>query len=275
MNDLNTEAEIIFTDTFTSELSSINQELTDSTIKVLLDDDIISNLPIVKFLIGIAKAGLSVKDYFFTRKVLKFLLISSEIPLDKRKKFVNKIKNDKKYRTKVGETCLNLIEKARDTENAEQIAYLSNACMNEELSYDDFIRCANIITTISSGSLRDFVLLEKEKISETSMDELLYSGLYRIYSTPVTVKVRDEEELKQQEELNKTQQLFSIRNTFDDILFSLNKQFDEAIHKTFPFSSLPPEINSKYHTKTDGSNINYYTSEIGKIIKKVLKNYYQ
>ena len=239
----------------------------------MLDNDIINNLPIVKFLAGIAKAGLSVKDYFFTRKILRFLLVSSKIPLNKRKDFVNKIENDKNYRTKVGETYLNLIEKARDTENAEQIAYLSNACINGELSYDDFIRCANIITAISSGSLRDFVLLDKQKISETSMDELLYSGLYRIKNTPISISIKDDEELKREEELKKKQTAFSL--PLDDILSGLNTQINEAIQNTYPFSLFPPEEQSKYHTSVNGGNVIYYTSEIGKIIKKILKKYYE
>ena len=266
--DLSSSAELMFTDTFTRDLGLINQELLDSGIDLIFEDDIIDSIPIVKSISKIAKLGLSVRDYSFTKKALKFLSVSSEIPIDERKKFVKRIENDKKYRTRLGEVYINCIEKARDTENAEQVGHLSNACIKGVIDFDDFLRCVNIITTISSGGLRDFVLLNREDISRTAMDEIVYSGLYRIRVTPIFVDVMDDEELKKKKELEKTNNPFTIP------IHHLDRQINDVLFNIFPFSALPAEVKSKYHVNTDGGNIEYYTSEIGAIIKDVLGDYY-
>lgn len=272
-NSLEISADVAFTETLASEIDLIDQELTDSTIRMLFNDnEIVNSLPIIKTIVGIAKIGVSVKDLMFAKKLFRVLQISSEIPLDERKKFVENIENSKEYRTKVGETYINFIEKARDIENAEQIAYLSNACMKKKMSYDDFLRCANVVLAVSSGGLRDFVLLDKHEISEASMDELIYSGLYRIVITPINISVKDEDELKQEAEAKKMEQPFSM--SFEDMLDNFNCQLASVFNYSSNFPAYPHEQQSKYHSTVKGGNVDFCISKIGKIIKEVLSDYY-
>lgn len=272
-NSLEISAEVAFTETLASEIDLIDQELTDSTIRMLFsDNEIVNSLPIIKTIVGIAKIGVSVKDLMFAKKLFRVLQISSEIPLDERKKFVENIEKSKEYRTKVGETYINFIEKARDIENAEQIAYLSNACMKKKMSYDDFLRCANVVLTVSSGGLRDFVLLDKHEISETSMDELIYSGLYRIVITPINISVKDKDELKQEAEAKKMEQPFTM--PFEDILGNFSRQLESVFNYSSNFPTFTHEQQSKYHSTVNGGNMDFRISKIGKVIKEVLSDYY-
>lgn len=275
MKDDNLEiaAEVAFAKTFAGEIDIIDQELTDSTIRMLFSgSEIASNLPIVKVIVGIAKMGVSVKDLLFAKKLLRVLQISSKISSVEREKFVEKIENDKKYRTKVGETYISYIEKARDIENAEQIAYLSNACVKGKMSYDDFLRCVNVVLTVSSGGLRDFILLDRGDISETSMDELIYSGLYRIVITPIKIDVKDDEELKQEAEAGKMKQPFSM--SFEDLACSFNRQLEDVFNFSSNFPAFTREQQGKYHSTVNGGNVDFRISKIGEVIKEVLSDYY-
>lgn len=272
-DSLKNSMELAFAETLAGEIDIIDQELTDATIKLLFSkNELISTLPIIKTIVGVTKTGLSIKDLLFTKKLLRLLQISSEVPLSERKEFIEKIETDKKYRTKVGETYISCIEKARDTESAEQIAYLSNACIKGKMDYDDFLRCVNIILTISSGGLRDFILLDKNSMSEASMDELIYSGLYRIIVTPIDISVKDDDEIKQEEKKKKMERPFTI--PFEDIIANFNQ------HQTGVFDFAPRllgfEQNSqgKYHSTVEGGKVDFHISKIGNIIKEVLADYY-
>lgn len=272
-DSLENSAELAFAQTFVGELNVLDQELADSAIKLLFsDNEIISNLPIIKTLVGITKVGSSIKDWLFAKKLLKLLQISSEISSKERKKFVEKIEKDERYRTKVGETYINCIEKARDVENVEQIAYLSNACVKGEISYDDFLRCVNVVLTVSSGGLRDFILCDIKDISETSMDELIYSGLYRIVITPINVSVKDGEELKKEEEIKKLKQPFNV--PFEYMLNNFNRQIEDVFNSTSIFPTPYQESQGKYHSTVNGGNVDFRISKIGKVIKEILSNYY-
>lgn len=274
-SQLEKSAEETFVELFSGNLDNLVQELSETSMNLLLSDEIASNIPVVRSFVSLAKMGTSIRDYIFAKKLISFLAVSSKIPAEKRDDFTSKIESDAKYRTKVGEMFINCIEKCRDTENVEQIAYLSNACIRGEMEYDDFLRCASIVMTVSSGSLRDFVLSDIRDISGTSLDELTSSGLYRINLTPFSVKVKDDDELKQEAELKKEK--LSLASPMYEALSSVSDIISKPFRLSYPLSPFmtTSEPEGKYHSTVKGGQIEFYVSTIGLFIKEALRDYYK
>ena len=266
-----------FVESFAGNLDSINQELLDTAYNLLTNDTLAQNLPFVGSIKGLANVGIAIRDYIFAKKAIGFLIISKEIDEEKRKKFTEKILTNKNYRTSLGETYIEFIEKAQNIENAEQIAYLSNACINGHISYEDFLRCSRIVLTISCNSIRDFVTLEE--IPEESLDELLYSGLYRISVTPTSIQVKDAEQIKAEAEQKKHSINFMPNFGMPYIDYpQLLDQINGAVSlgdNTPTLSSLLHGTPEKYHVNTSGGQIEISLSRVGEIIKENLAGFYK
>ena len=104
------------------------------------------------------------------------------------------------------------------------------------------------------------------------MDELLYSGLYRITITPISVKVKDQDEIKAEKEFKKTNPLFN--NSYYEALSVFSKTVSDALSFNFPRSSLNKEPRGKYRGFVSGGEASFRINSIGLIIKHVLKDYY-
>ena len=76
-------------------------DLTDFSMKNILDGPL-NDLPFIKYLVGITKFGISVRDSFLIKKILKFLKETQKLEQEKKENFKKKIETDKEYSNRVG-----------------------------------------------------------------------------------------------------------------------------------------------------------------------------
>lgn len=90
---------------------------------------LLKDLPIIKML----AISNNVRDMIFISKLKSFLQPLNDISKSKIKKEITKIDKSKKYRKKVGENLINLIDRSFDEENAENVAILFRAFLDGKI----------------------------------------------------------------------------------------------------------------------------------------------
>lgn len=105
----------------------------------ILNNDAISEIPIVKTIVGFTKIGLSIKERFDIKKLLIFFkeFHSGDIEKNRLEEFKNKFKNNKKYRTKIVETILIMNERFLNEIKSKILANLINAHIEKKLTLNE------------------------------------------------------------------------------------------------------------------------------------------
>jgi hypothetical protein len=115
-----------------------------------LDNDAISEIPIVKSIVGIAKIGISIKERHDLKKLLTFFkeFQSGNISDENRLAFNKKFNSNEKYRTEVVETIVLLNERFLDLKKSKILANLMNAHINHHLTWNELNDISIILDNI-------------------------------------------------------------------------------------------------------------------------------
>lgn len=144
-------------------------------------DDLLKDLPMLK-MIAISN---NIRDMIFISKLKSFLQPLEGISKSKIKKEITKIDKSRKYRKKVGENLINLIDRSFDEDNAENVAILFKAFLDSKISYDEYTIASTIACKISSRDIKrfcvDFMLIQDAEVSY----DLLWTGLIDFTFAPI------------------------------------------------------------------------------------------
>lgn len=139
-----------------SNLQNVTTDLVKVAFDSILEDSVLKDLPIVGSIIGVAKAAVSINDKLFLKKVIYFLSAIDVDPIE-RSKIITKIENSEKYKIKVGEKLLYIIDKSEDHISANYIAQLFNAFLKKKVRYSDFLRGSKIIENVFIEDFKYFL----------------------------------------------------------------------------------------------------------------------
>ncbi|SDT61866.1 hypothetical protein SAMN05216490_4366 [Mucilaginibacter mallensis] len=177
-----------------TNFQDITIDISEITIDSLLKDGILKDIPIVGTLIHLAKLGANVRDLLFLKKVISFMNGLRNIPPTERDKMINKINDSKEYKVKVGEKLLYIIDTCSDYENSENASHLFKAFLEEKITYDEFLRSANIIERITSYDLKWFLKNTREYMGVDEVNSLISSGLFDLHYEQIDVSVEDQDD---------------------------------------------------------------------------------
>jgi len=168
-----------------SNLHNISINNVEVILDGLLEDGIAKDIPIIGSVIGVGKVAVGIRETLFLKKIIYFISELSEIPQSKRKELIEEIDDSKKYRTKIGEKLLFIIDKCDDHDTAQIIAKLFAAFLREELTYDDFLRAVSIIENVFIQDLNWFVKQDGNCFDLRDLEGIRSSGLVdlNIYDT--------------------------------------------------------------------------------------------
>jgi len=172
----------------------------------LIKDGITKDIPIIGTVIGLGKASIGIKEILFLKKLIYFISELKSISATKRHVMINKIDNSGKFRTKVGEKLLYIIDKCEDHEKSQIIAILFSAFLTEKINYAEFLRASHIIEQIILEDLKWFVTCSWEKEKDwkyraedrddhLTLDEagnIATTGLVELVSPDVMVRDQDD-----------------------------------------------------------------------------------
>ncbi len=171
-----------------SDLQSVTVELAESLADTLLDDGLAKDIPVIGTIYGLAKFGVSVRDRLFLKKLLYFISELSQVSVEERATMISRIDQSGKYRVKVGEKLLYILDKSEDHENARIVAHLFSAFVSATLSYDEFLRACRGIQSVMTDDLWSFVEGEEDRWPVSAVGNLLSAGLCEIENPEIRVE---------------------------------------------------------------------------------------
>ena len=152
-------------------------DVAEYSIDEVFNNEIIKQISIVKTVIGAMQTGINIHDRLFLKKIVAFLVGINHISEKQRKKVIDKINSSKKYRMKVGEKLLYIIDKCDDYINAENIAKLFSAMVKGDISYEQYLEASRIISRISMNELKLFMKSYDSSSLSYEAIKLLHTGL--------------------------------------------------------------------------------------------------
>lgn len=122
----------------------------------LMDNGALKEIPIVKSVVGVIKAGISINQFWFAKKLLTFIkeFNTGEIDPKKKLKFQEKINTDDKYRKKVSEQVMVFLDKFLEINKAKISANLFKAYVEEKITYEQFVSISICLEKLHPDSYR-------------------------------------------------------------------------------------------------------------------------
>src|SRR6266496_2194250 len=198
MNEIKTISNSLEETIKDTDLQDVTIDLAETLADTLLNDGIIKDIPILATIIGLGKTGLNIKDRLFLKKIIYFISELKNIPAEKRNELITKIDSSGKYRIKVGEKLLYIIDKCEDHTTSQYVAILFSAFLNEEINYPDFLRGSTIIQKLLVQDLEQFLETETKQLERkiTQWDKglsdfensLITVGICSTYADAISVR---------------------------------------------------------------------------------------
>lgn len=135
---------------------NISSDLLEIGFDNLLNEEIIKDVPFLNTVYNVVKTGLNIRDRIFLKKIIRLLYNSKEVPVGQRIKIITQINNEKKYRFKIGEKLIFILDRADEIEKVDYISRLFVEFLKEEISYNDFIKASDTINRCFIGDLNWF-----------------------------------------------------------------------------------------------------------------------
>ena len=142
-------------------------------------------LPVIQPLVSLARASSSISDQILALKLAAFCNELVDIPADKRERAIKEIEASENHRQKVGETLVQMLDRADSEERAQLIAWLFKALIEGKCNYGVF---EGAVASVQSISLRDLRYLNGEAINAQLIGSLSGSALVVLLTPIVSVE---------------------------------------------------------------------------------------
>ena len=136
---------------FLTEVTNPSIDLTIDYSEIYIDDIIengaLKEIPIIKSIVGIIQAGVSINQFWFAKKILIFIkeFNSGKVSDIKLNQFRIKLKQDDKFGKKIAEKLMVAIEKNTEINQTKVIANLFSAYVEQNITFEEL---SDIITTL-------------------------------------------------------------------------------------------------------------------------------
>jgi hypothetical protein len=157
MSELNTLSNSLEHTLKDSDLHNVTISLAEVFADSLMEDGVARDIPIIGTVIGLGKTAVGIKESLFLKKVIYFISELRNISATKRHEMIEKIDKSGKFRTKVGEKLLYIIDRCDDHEKSQIIARLFSAFLMETISYEEFLRASHIVDHLMNDDLKWFI----------------------------------------------------------------------------------------------------------------------
>lgn len=126
---------------------------------LIINNDLIKEIPIVKTIFSLGKVGFTVKQMFFIKKLMTFLkeFQTGIIDDEKLSKFNDEMKTNDKYRGKVTNQILILLDRLLSDIKAKYLAKIFIAYIGGKYDWDTF---TDLTIWLDSMALMDFKLFD-------------------------------------------------------------------------------------------------------------------
>ncbi|MDH2067269.1 hypothetical protein [Pantoea sp. GD03673] len=118
----------------------LSKEYAECGLDMLIDSDILKDIPFVNTAVGIFSAVGSARDYMFTEKLIRFLTQFSDLSNSERVAMVDKLNEDDKFSGKAGARIIEIIDRMESEDKPELAAKFFKAFASKEINFTEFRR---------------------------------------------------------------------------------------------------------------------------------------
>lgn len=163
-----------------SDLSSLC-EVGVLSVGTLIDDSVLDGIPVFRSIVGISKCVGSVSDILFTKKLISFLIEINGVNSRDRKKAIDAWNKSTRYRVRIGEVILNMINRCDDSFKAKALSKLFYTLVLGENNPSMFLRAEKVLSSLSFMDLLSFLSIDREKYKKLGAPDIepyIGTGLY-------------------------------------------------------------------------------------------------
>jgi len=142
--------------TRSTDLRDLGADAAEVALDAILDDGFVKDIPIIGGIYKLAKAGISIRDRLFAKRVLKFLVAMDKIPDSERVAQIQRLASDADERQRIGEQLILLLERLNDMRKPELLARAFCAYLENKIDRTQFQALAQVIDTINPEMLQAF-----------------------------------------------------------------------------------------------------------------------
>ena len=162
---------------------SVVGDIGEVIIDAALDDGIFKDIPVIGAIVGAGKCIKNVSDVLFTKKLIAFLFELRDTDVHEREKAITQWESDAKYRIRVGEVLLNMINRCDDTQKAKWLSKLFHELVLKRNETELFMRAEKVLSSLSVTDILKFLAIPQSSYTTLSLEEgepYANSGLYRM-----------------------------------------------------------------------------------------------
>ena len=141
----------------------------------IFESDAFKQLPVIGSVASLVKAGSSIRDSLFARKLQMFMEGVGSIDQRSREKFVQKISSGRATK-KVGESLLLLLDKFDDMAKPAILGRIVRAAILGDIEYDESLKLGAIVNRVYLADLLALPLTEKDMGIDFDVAESLASA---------------------------------------------------------------------------------------------------
>jgi len=168
-----------------SQLGDAIFDLTEVALDQNLAEGVLKDVPMVGFIVKLARAGQSVSEELFLRKLTRFLADLNAVPIEEREKLLKQYPDTSDDQRVLGENLLLALERLDDVKKPAILARFFAAYIRSRIDYLTFTRLARALEKFNIEllpNLRWFYTREEPAVesSEEIIHELSLAGLVTV-----------------------------------------------------------------------------------------------
>lgn len=172
------------------DLQSVSTDIIEIVVDEGMEDGFLKEVPILSTFVRGYNVVTSIQDKLFMKKILFFLNELKSVPQDSRLAQIVKIEDDVKYRTKVGEKLLYIINKSDDLDKAAMVGILFKNYLEKKVLYDDFLGVASLIDNCPLPDLLWFIKSDFKEMTLEEGSQLVSFSLMEIRMTDPKISIK-------------------------------------------------------------------------------------
>jgi hypothetical protein len=180
-----------------SELASVLAGLGEVSVDLINQPSLVRDIPVLGTLVGLWRTGVTIRDYFFSRKLVSFLHAMSSVPPAQPREMVQRLEADPAFGRNVGEAIVLLLDRLDAVTKAAMIGKAFKAYCEGSI---DSLTLQRLNYAIDRTLLTDLyqlpAFLERpHSVGGTTMQAFVNSGLARIPVGTANTEIEAEKRL--------------------------------------------------------------------------------
>lgn len=119
----------------------LSKEYAEYGLDMLIDSDVLKDIPFINTAVGVFSAVGSARDYIFTEKLIRFLTTFSDLSKSERVAMVDKLNEDDKFSGKAGARIIEIIDRIESEDKPELAAKFLRHSPVRRLIFLSFVVC--------------------------------------------------------------------------------------------------------------------------------------